>query len=73
VCSSDLETEPRNKTVQAQINSIEDSLEEGDLELARNQLDTLKRMIGSDDETSRFEASINNLEALADEVHTEEE
>jgi predicted ATP-binding protein involved in virulence len=68
-----METEPRNKTVQAQINSIEDSLEEGDLELARNQLDTLKRMIGSDDETSRFEASINNLEALADEVHTEEE
>ncbi|MCB8750932.1 AAA family ATPase [Planktothrix agardhii] len=68
-----METEPRNKTVQAQINSIEDSLEEGDLELARNQLDTLKRMIGSDDETSRFEASINNLEALADEVDSEEE
>jgi predicted ATP-binding protein involved in virulence len=68
-----METEPRNKTVQAKINSIEDSLEEGDLELARTQLDTLKRMIGSDDETSRFEASINNLEALADEVHTEEE
>ena len=68
-----METEPRNKTVQAQINSIEDSLEEGDLELARNQLDTLKRMIGSDDETSRFEASINNLEALADEADSEEE
>ncbi|VXD23034.1 AAA family ATPase [Planktothrix paucivesiculata] len=69
-----METEPRNLRVQDQINSIEDSLEEGDLELARNQLDTLKRMIyGRDDEVFRLEASINNLEALADEVDSEEE
>jgi len=69
-----MDAEPRNLTVQDQINSIEDSLEEGDLELARNQLDTLKCMIyGSDGEVYRLEASINNLEALADEVDSEEE
>lgn len=69
-----METEPRNFRVQSQINSIEDSLEEGDLDSARNKLDALKDMIyGRDDQVIRLEASINNLEALADEVDSEEE
>ncbi|MFO7031488.1 chromosome segregation protein SMC [Limnospira fusiformis CCALA 023] len=67
-------TEPRNPGVQKQINFIEDSLEEGDLQVARQQIATLKSMIfGSDDEVIRLEASINNLEDLADEVDSEEE
>jgi len=69
-----METEPRNFRVQSQINSIEDALEEGDLDSARNKLDALKDMIyGRDDQVIRLEASINNLEALADEVDSEEE
>ena len=65
-----MDTEPRNRTVQNQIDSIEDSLEDGDLELARHQIDKLKDII-DDDEVCRLEASINNLEALADEIYSE--
>ncbi|MEM6867018.1 MAG: AAA family ATPase [Cyanobacteria bacterium P01_C01_bin.121] len=67
-------TDSRNPKVQAQINQIEDALEEGELDLARDDLDVLRSMIhGDDDEVIRLEASINNLEALADAVDTEEE
>ncbi|UUO13798.1 AAA family ATPase [Dolichospermum heterosporum] len=62
-------TKSRNATTQAQINLVEDALEEGELELARNRLEQLKDMIqGYDGEVVRLEASINNLEALAEDV-----
>ena len=62
-------TASRNATTQAQINLVEDALEEGELELARNRLEQLKDMIqGYDSEVVRLEASINNLEALAEDV-----
>jgi predicted ATP-binding protein involved in virulence len=62
-------TASRNATTQAQINLVEDALEEGELELARNRLEQLKDMIqGYDGEVVRLEASINNLEALAEDV-----
>ena len=67
-------TESRNPETQAQIDRVEAALEEGDLDLARQHLDQLKTMIhGNDDEVIRLEASINNLEALADAVDTEAE
>jgi predicted ATP-binding protein involved in virulence len=64
----------RNASTQAQINLVEDALEEGDLELARSQLEQLKTMIQcDDDEVIRLEASINNLEALAEDVDLDDE
>lgn len=67
-------TASRNASTQAQINLVEDALEEGDLELARSRIEQLKTMIqGYDDEVIRLEASINNLEALADEVDLDDE
>ncbi|MDZ8069729.1 MAG: AAA family ATPase [Nostoc sp. DedQUE08] len=67
-------TASRNATTQAQINLVEYALEEGELELARNRLEELITMMkGYDDEASRLEASINNLEALAEEVDLENE
>ena len=51
------------------IEEIEQALEEGELDSARLRLTELRRMLhGDDDEVTRLEASINNLEALADEV-----
>ena len=62
-------TASRNATTQAQINLVEDALEEGELEIARNRLEELIIMMkGYDDEATRLEASINNLEALAEDV-----
>lgn len=69
-----MNTESRNPETQAQIDRVEAALEDGDLDLARHHLDQLKTMIhGNDDEVIRLEASINNLEALADAVDTEAE
>ena len=65
-------TAPRNVSVQMQINRVEDAIEDGDLQLARTHLAKLREMIhGDDGEVVRLEASINNLEALADEVDSE--
>ena len=65
-------TAPRNVSVQMQINRVEDAIEDGDLQLARTHLADLREMIhGDDGEVVRLEASINNLEALADEVDSE--
>ncbi|MDM3848120.1 AAA family ATPase [Anabaena sp. UHCC 0187] len=67
-------TASRNATTQAQINLVEDALEEGELEVARDRLEKLITMMkGYDDEATRLEASINNLEALAEEVDLEDE
>jgi predicted ATP-binding protein involved in virulence len=67
-------TSSRNAETQALIDVIEDALEEGDLEPARKHLDQLKSLLhGDDNETIRLEASIDNLEALADEVDFEED
>ena len=65
-------TAPRNVSVQMQINCVEDAIEDGDLTIARKHLADLREMIhGDDGEVVRLEASINNLEALADEVDSE--
>ena len=55
-----------------QINRVEDAIEEGNLQLAREHLADLRQTLhGDDGEVVRLEASINNLEALADEVDSE--
>lgn len=65
-------TAPRNVSVQIQINRVEDAIEEGNLQLARKHLADLRQKLhGDDGEVVRLEASINNLEALADEVDSE--
>ena len=65
-------TDPRNVSVQIQINRVEDAIEEGNLQLARESLGALRQTLhGDDGEVVRLEASINNLEALADEVDSE--
>ena len=65
-------TAPRNVSVQMQINRVEDDIEEGNLQLAREHLADLRQTLhGDDGEVVRLEASINNLEALADEVDSE--
>ena len=65
-------TAPRNVSVQMQINRVEDAIEEGNLQLARGHLADLRRTLhGDDGEVVRLEASINNLEVLADEVDSE--
>ena len=65
-------TAPRNVSVQMQINRVEDAIEEGNLQLAREHLADLRQTLhGDDGEVVRLEASINNLEALADEVDSE--
>ena len=65
-------TAPRNASVQMQINQVEDAIEEGSLQLAREHLADLRQTLhGDDGEVVRLEASINNLEALADEVDSE--
>lgn len=67
-------TASRNASTQAQINQVEDALEEGELDLARSRLEILRTMLhGDDGEVIRLEASINNLEALADEVDLDDE
>jgi predicted ATP-binding protein involved in virulence len=69
-----MDTESRNVQTQSQINLVEDAIEEGALNLARTHLAHLQKMIyGSDNEVIRLEASINNLEALAYEMDSEEE
>ena len=65
-------TAPRNVSVQKRINRVEDAIEEGNLSLARKHLADLRQTLhGDDGEVVRLEASINNLEALADEVDSE--
>ena len=65
-------TAPRNVSVQKRINRVEDAIEEGNLLLARKHLADLRQTLhGDDGEVVRLEASINNLEALADEVDSE--
>ena len=50
------------------IDAVEDALEEGDLERARVELEVLKQLQhGVTRDTTRLEATINNLEVLADE------
>ena len=67
-----MDTAPRNVSVQMQINRVEDAIEEGNLQLAREHLADLRQTLhGDDGEVVRLEASINNLEALADEVDSE--
>ncbi len=51
------------------IEAVEEALEEGDLDRARDRLGALKTLLhGETRDTVRLEATINNLEALADEV-----
>lgn len=63
----------RPELAQDLINQIENSLEEGQLDKAREEVQKLRKMLhGDDGEVVRLETSIYNLEALADEMDTEE-
>ncbi len=64
-----MDTPARNITAKKQIDFVEDALEEGDLDTARLELEQLRKILhGDDGEVARLEASINNLEELADEM-----
>ncbi|HVA47865.1 MAG TPA: AAA family ATPase [Pirellulales bacterium] len=59
--------ESRSRDSRDAIDAIEEALEIGDLELARSRLQVLKRIQrGTTRDSTRLEATINNLEALAD-------
>lgn len=63
----------RPELAQDLINQIENSLEEGQLDNAREEVQKLRKMLhGDDGEVVRLETSIYNLEALADEMDSEE-
>jgi hypothetical protein len=67
-------TSSRNPDIQEQIDLVENALEDGELEEAREQLNQLRSLInGDDNETFRLEASINNIEALAEDIAQEYE
>ena len=67
-----MDTESRNSETSAQIASIENALEEGDIYGARHEIELLRKvLVGDDDEVKRLEASIANLEASADENDSE--
>jgi predicted ATP-binding protein involved in virulence len=58
----------RTPTGERAIEAVEDTLEEGDLVKAREQLQVLKHLQRGDTrDTARLEATINNLEVLTDE------
>ena len=60
--------ESRSRRGEEAIEAVETALEDGDLDLARNELDHLKELQHGDTrDTARLEATINNLEALAHE------
>ncbi len=62
-----MDAEARSRPAQEAIDAVEQALEDGDLDLARKQLQHLNRLQHGDTrDTSRLEATINNLEALAD-------
>jgi predicted ATP-binding protein involved in virulence len=58
----------RTPIAEKAIDAVEDALEEGDLALARDELEHLKELQHGDTrDTARLEATINNLEALTNE------
>jgi predicted ATP-binding protein involved in virulence len=58
----------RTQNGEKAIDAVEDALEEGDLGLARDELERLKELQHGDTrDTARLEATINNLEVLAHE------
>jgi len=61
--------EERNPKVQTLVTSVDDAMDEGDMQQAKKLLAQLRRKIGTDDEgeIARLDASIRNLEALAHE------
>ncbi len=64
-----MDTPSRNIETKQQIDQVENALEEGNLDTARLELENLRQMLRDPDgEFVRLEASINTLEALADEV-----
>ncbi len=67
-------TAPRSVPATEAINRVEDALESGDLELARERLFELRALLHGDDTTVvGLEATINNLEALGNATDPEEE
>jgi predicted ATP-binding protein involved in virulence len=59
--------ESRSPLSRGAIDAVEQALEDGDLEAARQRLQELKELLyGDSRDTARLEATINNLEALAD-------
>lgn len=64
-----MEVPARPKSVQTLISRVENELEEGELDGARRALAKVRDVLhGDDGDVARLEASINNLEALANAV-----
>jgi predicted ATP-binding protein involved in virulence len=62
-----LDAESRSQSGREAIDAVEKALDAGDLDAARARLEELKRLQGGETrDTTRLEATINNLEALAD-------
>ncbi len=62
-----MNAESRDSLSRSVIDAVDDALETGDLVTARSRLDQLRRLQqGPTRDTARLEATINNLEALAD-------
>ncbi|MBN8722451.1 MAG: AAA family ATPase [Acidobacteria bacterium] len=68
-----MDVHSRPKPAQKLIDQIEDFLQEGELDKAHEYVQKLREMLhGDDTEVVRLETSIYNLEALADEMDSEE-
>lgn len=66
-------TAPRAEPATQAIHAVEDALDVGDLETARLRLQDLRELLHGDDPVVvGLEATINNLEALGDEIYSEE-
>ncbi|MCA9208873.1 MAG: AAA family ATPase, partial [Planctomycetales bacterium] len=62
-----MNADARNRMSREAIEAVEQALDVGDLELGRERLEKLKHLQhGETEDTSRLEATINNLEAFAD-------
>jgi len=69
ILESFMNTSDRPELVQAQIDKIEDELEDGELDAARQELNSLREMMHDDiSDVIRLESTINTLEVLAHEV-----
>jgi predicted ATP-binding protein involved in virulence len=63
-----MNAQQRSDRATQMIRAVEDGLEEGDIEAAKNGLHRLRALVGGEEgEVARLEGSIRNMEALADE------
>ena len=73
ILESLMDVQVRPPEVEEKIEAVEDALEVGELNKARFELESLRDLLhGYDPVVSRLEASIRNLQSLADEANPEE-